>query len=245
MILGAQVAQIEKVGVGERIYSEAFDLEFTVSGLLAQTYSQDDGIIFLPLATAQALVRREGRLSAIALKLNDIGQLPAVQTRLRGSLPEDCFVIGAKELSEGILGFFAATRMIMFVMVGVAFGVSVFGIVNTMLMTVMERRKEIAYLKCVGARRRDVLKLIALETLMICAVGAGAGVLSALAITPLAGTLLRGALIAYVPAGSIATPSFDIAALSLLIAVATGVACALYPAWKAASFVPMEVLRNE
>ncbi|MBM3957765.1 MAG: ABC transporter permease [Gemmatimonadetes bacterium] len=114
-----------------------------------------------------------------------------------------------------------------------------------MLMVVMERRREIAYLKCVGARREDVLRLITLETLIICFAGGLGGVLAGAAATPAAGTLLRGTLVGYVPAGSIAAPSADIALLSLTVAVAAGVLCALYPAWKAASIVPMEVLRNE
>jgi putative ABC transport system permease protein len=245
VILGWQLAQIEKVSVGQRIYSESFDREFVVSGILAQSYSQDDGIIFLPLQTAQSMISREGRLSAIAVKLHDIGRVHEITMRLRGDIPSDHFVIGSKELSEGILGFFAATRMIMFVMVIVAFGVSMFGIINTMLMTVMERRREIAYLKCVGARRRDVLKLITLETLFICAAGAFAGILSGMALTPLAAGFLRKLLIAFVPAGNIAAPALDIALLSLLLSVITGVLCSLYPAWKATSIVPMEVLRNE
>jgi len=117
--------------------------------------------------------------------------------------------------------------------------------VNTMLMVVMERRREIAYLKCVGARREDVLRLITLETLIICLLGGLGGVLAGVFITPMAGSLLRGTLVGYVPAGSIATPSAGVALFSLLVAVGTGVICALYPAWKAASIVPMEVLRNE
>jgi ABC-type antimicrobial peptide transport system permease subunit len=129
--------------------------------------------------------------------------------------------------------------------VGVAFGVSIFGIVNTMLMVVMERRREIAYLKCVGARREDVLRLITLETLIICLAGGLGGILAGAAVTPAAGSLLRGTLVGYVPAGSIAAPSADIALLSLSVAVTAGVLCALYPAWKAASIMPMEVLRNE
>ena len=245
VILGAQIAQIELAKVGDRLYSEKLDQEFTVAGILRQTYSQDDGMIFLPLATAQRLVKREGRLSAIAVKLADVGRMQEVTTRLRGSISQDYSVIGAKELSEGVLGFFAATRMIMFVMVGVAFGVSVFGIINTMLMAVMERRREIAYLKCVGARRGDVLRLVTLETLVICLLGGLGGVLAGAAVTPAAGRLLRGTLVGYVPAGSIAAPSAGILFLSLAVAVATGVLCALYPAWKAASIVPMEVLRNE
>ncbi len=245
VILGAQIAQIELAKVGDRLYSEKLNKEFKVSGILRKSYSQDDGIIFMPLDTAQRLVKREGRLSAIAVKLADVSRIQDVTTLLRGRISQDYSVIGAKELSEGVLGFFAATRMIMFVMVGVAFGVSVFGIVNTMLMVVMERRREIAYLKCVGARREDVLRLITLETLIICLLGGLGGVLAGVFITPMAGSLLRGTLVGYVPAGSIATPSAGVALFSLLVAVGTGVICALYPAWKAASIVPMEVLRNE
>jgi putative ABC transport system permease protein len=245
VILGAQIAQIELATVGDRLYSEKLDKEFTVSGILRKSYSQDDGMIFMPLATAQKLVKREGRLSAIAVKLDDVGRIQEVTTRLRGSIAQEYSVIGARELSQGVLGFFAATRMIMFVMVGVAFGVSVFGIVNTMFMAVMERRREIAYLKCVGARQEDVLRLITLETLIICVAGGLGGVLAGAAATPAAGTLLRGTLVGYVPAGSIAAPSAGIALFSLAVAVAAGVLCALYPAWKAASIVPMEVLRSE
>jgi putative ABC transport system permease protein len=245
IILGRQIALTELANVGDRIYSEKFDRVFTVTGILKQSYSQDDGLFFLPLSTAQALVGREGKLSAIAVKLNDVGRIHEVATRLRGGMPPEYFVIGARELGEGVLGFFGATRTIMFVMVGVAFAVSVFGIINTMLMAVMERRREIAYLKCVGARRRDVVKLITLETLIICLVGSAVGILIGTSLTPVAGSLLRGTLVGYVPAGSIAAPSVGVALLALFVALSTALLCALYPAWKAASIVPMEVLRNE
>ncbi len=245
IILGAQLANTEQVGIGEQIYSEQFDKVFTVSAILEQSYSQDDGTFFIPLTTAQAMVNRENKLSAIAVKLNDVGRLSEITTQLRANLPEEYFVVSAKELSEGILGFFAATRMIMFVMVCVAFGVSVFGIINTMLMAVMERKREIAYLKCVGARKRDVLKLITIESLLISFSGGIAGVVAGLIMTPLADYMLRGVLIAYVPSASIADPTVGIVMLSLVLSVFTGVLCALYPAYKASVIVPMEVLRNE
>ncbi len=245
IILGAQLASTEQVGIGEQVYSEQFDKVFTVTAILEQSYSQDDGTFFIPLKTAQAMVKREGKLSAIAVKLNDIGRLSEITTKLRANLPEEYFVVSAKELSEGILGFFAATRMIMFVMVCVAFGVSVFGIINTMLMAVMERKREIAYLKCAGARKRDVLQLITIESLIISLSGGVGGVLLGLLMTPVADHMLRGVLIAYVPTASIADPTMGIVNLSLLLSVFTGVVCALYPAYKASVIVPMEVLRNE
>jgi len=245
VILGSQLAAIENITVGEEVYSEQFDRVFTVVGILGASYSQDDGTFFIPLTTAQDMVRREGKLSAIAVKLEDLSRMSEVTAILRGSLTEDYFVVSAKELSEGILSFFAATRMIMFVMVVVAFGVSVFGIINTMLMAVMERKREIAYLKCVGARRRDILQMITLETVVISFTGGITGVLLGLALTPVADFTLRGLLIAYVPTASIASPTVGIVLLSLTLSVCTGILCALYPSFKASTIVPMEVLRNE
>lgn len=245
VILGSEIARLEQRSVGDRIYSENFQREFTVSGILKRNYTQDDGTIFLPLLTAQRLVDRVGKLSAVAVKLRDISTLDATRAALRGRLPADYYVIGSKELSQGLLEFFRSTRIIMFVMVVVAFLISVFGVVNTMLMAVLERRREIAYLKCMGAGRGDLVRLIALETFAICAAGSAAGALGGALLSPLAGHLLRGFLVAYVPAGSIARPDAGIAAFSFVLCLAVGTLCSLIPALRASRIVPMEVLRND
>ena len=245
VILGAEMARIEYLAVGDRMYSEHFDREFVVSGLLERNYSQDDGTFFLPLHTAQALVGREGKLSAVAIKLNDISNMDYIQTRLRSMVPPDYFIIGSKELSDGILEFFGATRAIMFVMVAVAFVISVFGIINTMLMAVLERRREIAYLKCVGAGKYDLIRLISLETAAIAVMGSAFGAAVGMLISPLSGNLLRKFLVAYVPSGAIARPDIGIALTAFALCTFIGVACSLYPAFRAAKIVPMEVLRNE
>lgn len=245
VILGAEMARIERLGVGDRMYTEHFDREFVVSGILDRNYSQDDGVFFLPLSTAQGLVGREGKLSAVAIKLQDISTLDETRNRLRAMLPPDHFVIGSKELSEGILQFFGSTRAIMMVMVLVAAVISVFGVVNTMLMTVLERRREIAYLKCVGAGKLDLLHLISLETLAIAVAGSAAGAIAGAVLSPLSGNLLRRFLVAYVPSGAIARPDLGIAVLAFTACTVIGLACSIYPALRAARIVPMEVLRNE
>lgn len=245
VILGAEMARIEQRRVGDKVWVEHFRREFTVTGILNRSYSQDDGIFFLPLPVAQVLIGREGKLSAVAIKLRDISTLSAVRNKIRAMLPPEYYVIGSQELSEGILRFFASTRVIMFAMVGVAFLISVFGIINTMLMAVLERRREIAYLKCVGASGPDLLRLIALETALISVVGSGMGTLLGLVSSPFFGSVLRKFLIAFTPSGSIARPDATIALLTFFICAAVGVICSLYPAVRAARIVPMEVLRNE
>jgi len=245
VILGAEMARIENLKIGDRMYVEHVDTEVAVSGVVERNYSQDDATFFSPLATAQVLVRREGKLSAVALKLADISDMDAVRNKIRAMMPPDYYVIGSRELSEGILQFFSSTRAIMFVMVGVAFLISVFGIINTMLMAVLERRREIAYLKCIGAGKFDLLRLISLETTAIAVLGSAAGALMGVFLSPVSGSLLRKFLVAYVPSGAIARPDPVIAMAAFSICVFIGMACSLYPAFRAAKIVPMEVLRNE
>lgn len=245
VILGAEMARIENLNVGDKMYTEHFKKEFVVSGVLNRNYSQDDGTFFIPLKTAQHLVDREGKLSAIAVKLKDISSLDKIKNQLRASVPSDYFVIGTKELSEGILQFFSSTRVIMFVMVIVAFLISVFGIINTMLMAVLERKKEIAYLKCVGAGKRDLLKLISLETIAICLLGSAGGTIIGAILAPIFGNLMRKFFVAYIPSGNIAQPDLFIVIGSFILCTLIGIACSLYPGLRAARVVPMEVLRNE
>ncbi|MBD3315155.1 MAG: FtsX-like permease family protein [Chitinivibrionales bacterium] len=245
VILGAEMARVENLGVGDLMYSEHFQKEFVVSGILERNYSQDDGTFFIPLTTAQKLVNREGKLSAVALKLKDVGTMDASRNQIRAMMPADYYVIGSKELSEGILQFFGSTRVMMFVMVGVAFVISIFGIINTMLMAVLERRKEIAYLKCVGAGKRDLLRLISMETLSIAVIGSAVGTLGGVLLSPAFGAVMRRFIAAYLPSGSIAQPDVGIALLAFGVCTIIGLGCSLYPALRAARIVPMEVLRNE
>ncbi len=245
IILGAEMAVVEKLEVGERLYSEQFDTEFVVAGILKRNYTQDDGCFFIPLETAQQLIGREGKLSAIAVKINDISELYKISNTVRSIIPEDHYVLGSKELGEGILEFFSATRLIMFVMVFVAFTVAVFGIINTMLMAIMERRKEIAYLKCVGASSFDILKMITYETMVICLFGSAVGTVGGALLSPVFGNFLRQFLVAFTPSGAIAKAEISTLVLTFLLCVLIGVVCAVYPAFKASRIVPMEVLRNE
>lgn len=245
VILGAEIARIEMLSVGDKTYSDVFDREFTVTGILERNYSQDDGMLYIPLVTAQEMVSRQGKLSAIAIKTSDINGFDRTRNEIRASIPEDYYVVGAQELSEGILSFFASTRIIMFVMVIVALIISVFGVVNTMLMAVMERRREIAYLRCVGAGKTDILRLITMEAFAISLTGSIVGALIGLSISPAFGNFMRSFLVAYIPAGSIVKPDIGISMLALIGCTCVGVICSLYPAHRASRIVPMEVLRND
>ncbi|MBA2124497.1 hypothetical protein B9J78_06175 [bacterium Unc6] len=245
VILGAEIARIEMLKPGDKTYIEHFDKEFEVTGVLEQNFTQDDGFFFLPLATAQRLIKREGKLSAIALHLENLNHLDDVKITLEGLLPEDYFAVTAKALGEGVLKFFGSTRAMMFMMILIALIVCTLGIANTMLMTTVERRKEFAYLKCVGAGFLDISRLIFLETLIISLIGTALGLIISIFLIPGFEHFIRGALVVYVPAAKIVRPGVDIAILSSAIVILVGIFAALYPAVKSAKIAPMEAIRNE
>ncbi|HVX83258.1 MAG TPA: FtsX-like permease family protein [Phycisphaerae bacterium] len=114
------------------------------------------------------------------------------------------------------------------------------GISNAMLMSVMERFREIGTMKCLGAPDSFILKLFFLESLFLGTVGTAAGVLVGMGLSVL--MLLRHygpAAWGHIPWAAAAA----IAAISLAIGIAITAAAAMYPAWRAARMEPIAAMR--
>jgi len=108
-------------------------------------------------------------------------------------------------------------------------------IMNIMLVSVMERTREIGIRKAIGARRRDILGQVLIETVTLSLVGAGLGVLLGIGVTGLVAALspLPGAIdIKWISAG---------VALGVIVGVVSGV----YPAARASRLDPVDALRYE
>jgi ABC-type lipoprotein release transport system permease subunit len=133
VILGADIAAIEKRQIGDKIYVEHFDREFEVVGILEYAYNQDDGMFFLPLKTAQKLINREGKLSAIAVGIHDINNLSMVKAEIKSHLADDYLVLTPEAIGNNVMSFFNSTRTIMFAVLFFTLIVSTVGIANTIL----------------------------------------------------------------------------------------------------------------
>jgi putative ABC transport system permease protein len=111
------------------------------------------------------------------------------------------------------------------------------GVLNTMLMTVSERTREIGTLRAVGWSRGQVLRMILSEGMLISVVGGILGVLM--------GTFGAETLIHWAPRGLDTRYSALLITQGFLIAVALGFFGALYPAWQASRLSPIEALKYE
>ncbi len=115
------------------------------------------------------------------------------------------------------------------------------GVANTMLMSVLERRREIGVMKAVGATKARVMKVFLMESLLISLAGGALGCLI--------GTAGTYALVQVIqkfkgkPITVCVTP--DVILEGFLVAAGIGVLSGLYPAWKAAKVDPVKALRHE
>lgn len=138
-ILGSEIARLEKRNVGDKIYIESIDKEFTISGILQRTYGQDDGFYFLPVESAQKFFKKEGKLTAIGVQLWDLMQIETVKARLE-KLPK-VYIFPADQISREILQLVGGTKALMYFILFIVLMISILRFLNTILMATFERQK--------------------------------------------------------------------------------------------------------
>lgn len=241
IVLGIEAARVEKRKVGDKIYFPAVDAEFTVSGIIQRTGSEDDGFFFLPLATAQKVFKKEGKLTGVAVHLADVTAFEDVKAQIE-SLP-DVYVVSRDQIMQQILSLTASSKTLMAAVLIVALAVSVLGVLNTVLMSVFEMRSEFGYMRCIGAGRRHIFGLVLAETIALCLIGGLGGVVLGVALSSATDQWLHE-LLPYAPSGRFIRFDFAVAAVSVAAAAASGVLAGIIPSLKAAAASPMEAVRH-
>ncbi len=217
----------------------------------------DRGLVLMSLSSLQELLHlAPARIHEVGIKLNDITAATAVaaglQVQLDKTLPVR--VMAWPELAPELASYVQFNRGITFVLFFIFFLLAVIGVMNTMLMAVFERTRELGMLMALGMRPIQVIVLILTEA-------AGLGVASLVVGGALSVPLLwylqahgldlggatgevislAGVVVGHLWYGRQDFPAYSEAALGL---AATTMVSALYPAWRAAHFRPTEAIRQ-
>jgi putative ABC transport system permease protein len=118
---------------------------------------------------------------------------------------------------------------------GISLVVGGIGIMNIMLITVTERTKEIGIRKALGAKRRDILAQFLIESIIICLIGGGIGILLGVGITALVSVIQRWEYL--LPWTAIV--------IGVVVSITIGLFFGIYPAVKAARLDPVVALSKE
>ena len=120
-----------------------------------------------------------------------------------------------------------------------AVGIGAIGVMNTMIMSVFERTREIGILRAVGWRGSRILRLVVYESLFLCFIAAGVGV--ALGVLASRAVLLVPSISTFL----VPTYPLEIFVRALAVGVLVALMGAVYPAVRAVRLSPMEALRHE
>jgi ABC-type antimicrobial peptide transport system permease subunit len=235
VIVGRQAAEQMGLQVGDTL--RLLNSNFRVVGIYETGLAFEEIGVVIGLREVQALIGKPRQVMYYGIKLRDPERAEAVRDELAAIFPELDFALTA-EIAESMSDFQVLREMVAQISFLAVF-IGGLGMFNTMLMSVLERTREIGVLRALGWRRRRVLGLILREALVLGAIGGLCGLAIGLGLAR---------LLAFVPGtfGSmkpIYTP--QLFAQAFVVALIAGTVGGLYPAWRATRMRPVEALRYE
>lgn len=241
-VFGYEAAELEQREVGDMYLIPEKNIEVKVVGILERTGTQDDGTIFLPIGTVQKVFGIRDELTGIGIKVKKDADMAKFEARMY-NLP-DVQVVSLTQVKNTIMTLVSTARVMVLSIALIAILIAMMGVVNTILMSVMERRQEIGILKSMGAMASDIFKLVWLETLILCLTGGLVGTGMALVTAKVTDILVRK-LLPYAPSGSLVKIEPGLVLATLGIVTLVGLASGIYPSWKAGRVRPLESIRSE
>jgi lipoprotein-releasing system permease protein len=206
----------------------------------------DRNVVFIGLTHAQKFFGREGRVDGIEVRLSDLEQTDAVTAQLRTLLGNSYRVANWKEFDQAAAAGFEMLKRVYTLVLLMLIGVAAFNLVATQIMVVMEKRKDVAVLRAMGATVADVRRVFVFKGLVVGAAGTTAGLL----LGGLGCWLLSHYHFIHIEKKIYGISTLPVEAHALnfaIVALASMMLCwiaALYPARQAARQMPVEVFRS-
>ncbi|MCS7149336.1 MAG: ABC transporter permease [Caldimicrobium sp.] len=202
----------------------------------------DASRVYVPLKTLQALLNRVDEVNVLIIKIRDVNKAESLAKTIKREVKYE--VESWQKAYLNFLKLFKVQNMITYMIVFAIITVSAFGIFNIIMMTVMEKRKEIAILMAMGYTPKEVTLIFLCSGLVTSFWGGILGFLMAFGIIEYLSTIelsLEGLLRSK---GFILDKSYKYYVVGFLLSMFFSLLASFYPAYKASKLNPVEIFRS-
>jgi len=235
LLLGSDAAKILNVGTGDTLPIKGEN--FRVAGILDQTGSQDDSLVFASLAKAQRLLGKEGKITLVEVAALCSGcPIGAMVTQIAEMIP-DAKVSAIQQVVEGRLKALDQFKRFSYAMAAVVVFIGSLIVFVTMMGSVNERTTEIGVFRAIGFRKIHIMRIILLEAALVSLLAGFLGYAVGMGGARLALPFMAESRSAHlIWDGTVAFGSIG-------LALTLGLVASLYPALHASKMDPTEALR--
>jgi len=258
-VLGATTARNLGVSLGDPVVLMAYDRfgvlaaeEFALVGIVTSgEVGIDRGMVIVPLQAAQEFLEMQGRVTSIPMRVPS-KRLEEVTEALRGALgDQDYDVLRWYDMFPVMKEWMAVSDGFHFVFLGIVLLIVLAGVLNTVLLSMLERTREFGMLMALGMRQEQIGALVSLESLLMGLLGVAVGTGLGIALVLVASRVGIDLSILMGPTerfyvDPVIRPGLGIDHLILTVATVflTSLLAGIYPAWRAARLEPAEAIRR-
>lgn len=235
LIVGKNLADEENYTIGDTI--DVYGNEFKITGIYETGSIFYDTAMYTSLERLQNLTDNEGEISSISVKIKKDANLTTVNDNIKDKYNDTLNTITTEEMSQTIDDTLGMINSATTAIEALAIIIGGLGVINTMMMTVFERTREIGVLKSVGWTKKRILTMIMGEsivlTLLSGIIGSVLGVIGVVLLLKVNGGDMTLVF------------NINIFIKAFAVALTVGILGGLYPAIKASRLSPTEALRYE
>jgi lipoprotein-releasing system permease protein len=229
---------------------------FRVMGIFySGMYDFDNTLAYISIVSAQKFLNMDSRVTGIEIKTSDVYKVKKIGKEIRQKLGFPFWTRDWMEMNRNLFSALKLEKVAMFIILVLIVLVAAFNIISTLIMVVMEKNKDIAILKSMGAPSKGILRIFIIEGGVIGVVGTFFGTVVGLAtalnlekvsgfVENLFGFKILPSDVYYIDKLPSQVNPLDIG-LIVMTAILISLLATLYPSWRASKLDPAEALRYE